>query len=389
VVLALSLAGFSGALAVQSTVLDADYVADTVTREGAYGGTERVVTDRATEAVRASLGGRVVLPGGDGPEVLAGAVERAVTTGYVRSQTLQNLQRVYDFLHGRSYRLRLGVETDPLATALPDAVAAEVREMPLAAFVRQSSVGTSLGGLDAERLGETVTDRTAFAETQAAVGRRLEASGRDRDDLNRSLREATDLGDVPPAVERSVYDLQGTVVVAMSTDTSHGTYVARLERRRAALARAVGEFARREFERAVGSRIDLTGQVGPGSERRLQQGRRLAGRVGTLLAAFPFLALATLGVLLGRTRSVDRTVRLLGAGLVAAGVAGFIAGLLGRDWAVEAVRASTVGGEAFVTATAAAVVDGLFGRLVGQSATLLVVGGVILGVSYALSRTGP
>jgi hypothetical protein len=387
VVLAVCIAGFSGVLAAEATAFDADYVAGVMEQADAYRGMEATVTGIVATEANASLGRETLL--GRDEDVLRGAVERVITPEYVRSQARVNLRRTYDFLHGRSDSLRFVVGTGPLTGAVPAAVAAEIRAIPLAGFVERSAVGASAGslGLDAERLGETVRNRTAFRETQTAVGRRLDASDRDRDDVNRSLREATTLGDVPVGVERAVYDLQGTVVLAMTTETTHEEYVARLAARRAAFADAVGTSARREFEREVGATVDLTGWVRPAGVDRLQQGRRVVRGAGTLVVVFPFVALATLAAALRRTGSVGRTVRILGGGLCTVAVVGLLAGVIGGGWSVGAARASTAGAESFVAATAVAVVEGLFGRLVFQSAVIAVLGVAAVGLSVPLIRS--
>lgn len=387
--LAVCLAGFSGALAAQTTVLSADYVGDAMEREGGYAEMETTFEEAVIEEAQASTANTTVFE--SDRNVLAEAIRDTITLPYVERETRGNVREVYDYLHGRTSALDLTADAGPITGNISGAVAAEIRDIPLGEFVRQPAVGESLGdmGIDREELGETIESREAFAETQAEVSQQVEASGRDADDLNQSLREGTDLGNVSRGVERAVYDLQGTVVVAMTSEMSHDEYVSRMESRRGAFAEAVGEFTRQRFRAEMGSSVALPEGVAP-TESGLRDSRETVSTADTLLVALPLVALAALVAILWVTRSVTRSSRLLGAALVAAGILGALARFLGDDTIRAAVRdAMATGSEGVVAEAVLASVEGMLGQLAVQSAALVALGVAFLGFQYAVLRYEP
>jgi len=387
--LAVSVAGASGVFAAQSTVLDAGYVADTMAEENAYEELEVAVEDTMIAEANGSIETQGLLPNSDA--VLEGAVRTVVEPPFVERETRRNLRQLYEYLHGGTPRLRLGVDPSPLVDDIPGAVESEVDDIPVAKLVRNSSVGGSFGGIgiDANDVADAIEDRGRYRRLQSNVSQETERANLSRDELNESLREDTDLGDLPGDVKDPVYRMQGITVAALTGDKPHGEYRSQMQAARGDLAAAVGDYAQQQVSEEFGSNVDLTENIQRSDRRQLDSGAGTVQQADTLLLVLPFLAVLLLVVVIAATHSLGRTARVFGASLLAAGVLGLLARVLGNGRAVASVRSAFADAAGYLRRTVVAVVEGLFGQVTVQSVVLIVAGLVFVGVWYAITTYEP
>ncbi|WP_225334960.1 hypothetical protein [Halomicrobium urmianum] len=114
------------------TVLDPDFVTETVAEEEGYA----VVRNATLSAVEDSVPESAGAAGIDTGAVVAEAVDRR----YVRNQTDANVDRLYAYLHGQRAEPDLTVDTRPVKAEASAAVASEVADASLTTLVAESDV---------------------------------------------------------------------------------------------------------------------------------------------------------------------------------------------------------------------------------------------------------
>lgn len=135
-----SVAGANGVVAAERTVLDADYVTDSL----AEGDFHETLREQLISQITESGGGGELLAGMDSESI----AREAVSEAYVRGQVDANVERAYAFLHGDRADPDLAIDLRPLKDNVSAAVAAEIRNQ---------SLGGLLAAVDADLSTENVT----------------------------------------------------------------------------------------------------------------------------------------------------------------------------------------------------------------------------------------
>lgn len=384
-----SLAGALGLFVAQSTVLDAEYVTDTMAEQGVYAELEGAAEDAVMEQAQGSMVNVDVFPNADG--LVNGAVQETVTTEYVEGEVRTNVENLYAYLHGETAPLQLVIDPSPLVDGISGAIASQIENMPVADILQQPGLGDSFSGLgvNTTRVGDALEDEQTFTEMQANMSQRADRLGATTDELNQSVREQASLGEVPQDVEESVYRLQGTIVLGLTSDMSYETFTSKLEAGRSEFATAIGAYAQQQVQSELDGKIDLTEQLGPDAREQIDRGADSVQLVDTLTTLLPILAFILLLGILVVSHSISRTARTLGVSLVTVGVLGLLAGLVGGNVATDAVANALSGGEEFVRTTAVAMVDGLFATYTQQSILFLLAGIAFVGLWFAIRRYEP
>lgn len=133
ILLTLSVAGGNLVVAAQSSVLDADFVTESLDEEDGYEALSEQMR-RAVENATSNATGDVG-DGAFGDIVDGNPVSDAVTPAYVESQVDPNVEALYAYLHGDSERLNLTLDTRPLAERAGENVAASVRNATIVELV--------------------------------------------------------------------------------------------------------------------------------------------------------------------------------------------------------------------------------------------------------------
>lgn len=141
--LILTVAAANVVLVGHQTVLDPEFVTDTMEEEDAYEAFDETVTEMLLEGAEESA--TEDAPGEPGadepPDLVARALDRAVTPAYIQSQVETNVYRTYEYLHGEREELVVSVSTEPLRERLVDAVEEEIRNEPTGTLLAEVDDG--------------------------------------------------------------------------------------------------------------------------------------------------------------------------------------------------------------------------------------------------------
>jgi hypothetical protein len=382
-----TLLGANGVLLGQRTALSADYVSETMAEADVYGDVETTAEDLVADRAAGALGTSGAIPDAEG--VVDGTIRELVTEAYVRDVVTTNLDGLYAYLHGDG-PLELGVDTRPITSNISGVVERRIAEFPVPEVLGQASFGDAFSGFGVTPadVAEAYEDPERYRTLQSQVRAGLEAQGLDRDTVNQSVVQNTPLGDLPADVKQSVYDIETTAVLALTSDMSHEEFVRRMDARRDDFAAAVGGFAETRVTEQVEPTVDIDEQLGADARNQLESAANGVQLADTLMLALPLAALVLLVVVLVVSHSLGTTALTLGASLLAAGVLGFLARSVARGPVDSAVAEATADADRFVETTATALVDGVFGALGTQLLASVAAGVVLVAVGVALRRTG-
>lgn len=391
VLLLLSAVSVVGMYAAQGTVLNDEYVADTLAEEGVYAELETNAEDLVIDETRNSLG-RVtdVVPSAE--RIVEQTVREVVTESYVSRETERNLEHTYDYLHGRSSTLDPRINTEPVVDNISVAVEQDVRNFPVADILEQTGIERSFQGypIDFGRVGAALNNEDTFNQVQQNIRQSTELAGLTSDEINASVRERFS---PPPQVVDSVYRIQGLVVLAMTTEMPYDEFRTRLERARGTFAVAAGEYAEQQVRQQVPAEIVVFDELDSESEQQIRTGASSAARavqlVDSLTMAVPLLALVIVVAVLWLSHSLARTARNVGITLAIAGGLTGAVGLLGTSVVTGLIRNSLADVEDVVISTAVTIVTEVFARITTYSVALLVVGALLLVVWFGLRRYEP
>jgi len=387
ILLTASIVSAHGVVASQRTALSASYISGTMAEEGAFEEVETTVEEIAVDRAAGMLGTSGAIPNTD---LVERAIRELITRDYVQRVVTTNLERLYDFLHGRG-PLELGIDTTPIKSNISGAVEAELREVPVPDLLQQSSLEGGFGefGIDSATVAAAYENQETYREVQQEYRSQFERTEADRDSLNRSVTDSTDVSGLPEDVQQSVYRLETTVVLAFTSDMSHDEFRKRMDAARDDFAVAVGEFTGQQVDAEIPDEVDATEELGADARQQLGIVADNVQLVDTFGLVFPILAVVFLLLIGWLTHSISRTTRTLGASLLVAGVVGILAGALTREPALDIVRDAAADAEPFVRSTAVALIGGIFETVTRQSLVLAVAGLVFVAVWVALTRLEP
>lgn len=399
VVVVLTVTLFAGNVVVvgHQTVLDPDYVTETLAEEDGY------------EAIQTELTGQGTLPIGEtGPLPGSGTeiVGRILTPEYVQSQTEANLGRFYAYLHGNERQLRLVVDTGPLKNRTAVVVSETVENTSareLASFAGFES--REIGGVAVDEtvlsMGE---DEAAFRTARSRVRERVRervADGEQSPEADRRVNET--LRQLRPAVRERATDVDtsfggevdreaaGLVAVyvdgLLAPSADYEEFRANLTAQKAELGETLGVAVRDRLDRTVPDQLAPTDFLPAELVRPLIRLRAAIVFLDVLGWLLPLLSVAVAAQLWLLSDDPGTPVLWTGVAGVLAGLPGLAVGSVASGAVTDRLRtAAPETGEA-VVGVALALVEGVFGTLSAQSLAL-VVGGGVLAVAGGLVRGG-
>lgn len=367
IVLLATVAGANVSVAADRTVLDADYVVETIEEEGLFAEETDNFRSEVANEISAGTDELSLPPGleltGFDPEATA---QESVSESYVREQMAGNIERLYAFLHGDRDDIAFVVELGPVKDGIADSVAESATvDTPVL-------VGESSDRIDRDRVAALEEDEESFEDAQ------MDRSDEQVESVKSDIEADVQAADYSPELTEALTDLQFTVVDGLAGELTYAEYTEQLESDERAVEAALGT------EAVAG--IDETMTLGEDSEDPSESFSQVADvvqLVSTLALALPVLAVVLLGVLGVVTRSVRRTAFTGGLAVLTAGIIGLVVA-----YAVPGFALPDRSGEEpdlFADGFLAAI-EGLFEALNTQS-VLLTLGGLLLfGLAIADSR---
>ncbi len=393
VLLILSVVAASGVLAAQGTALDADYVTETVGETDAAAAAESQVEDTIVGET-GSLDGAGFIP--DADSLVRATVDDVITEAYISDVLSTNLERLYAYLNGERSDLLLAIDTTPVTEGLEPAVEDQLRQTPVVDLLQQDAFASafSLPGADlgADRLARAYEDRETYRQVQAEYSRVLEQTGATRDDINQSVvgNTRSQVSTFPSYLQESVFRLQTTFVLGLTSDLPHDEFRERVEAARDDFYGSIARYAQEQVSGQVDDTIDVTGQLSASARGSIDDARSGVQLVSTLGLALPVVALVLALLILLVSHSVGKAARAVGVSLLVAGVLGFAAGTLGGsevDRLLGDALADT--DQELVVETAQALVDGVFAALNTNFLVVAGAGVVLLVVYLVVDRRQP
>ena len=396
VVLTLTLVTGNVVVAGHQTVLDPDYVTETVAEEDGY------------EAIHAELIGDGALPietlgplDGSAAEILG----EIVPPEYLQSQTETNLQNLYAYLHGNDRGLRLVVDTAPVKNRTGAVVADRVantsaRELASFAGVEPESVGgfdidsELLLGIGEDRetfrqargqVREQVRERVADGEESAEADRRVNQTLRELRPTVRERFADVDTG-LGGEVDTAAGELVGVYVDGLlAPNATYDGFQANLTTAKTRLGEALGDTVERQLDRRLADQVAPTDYLPAETRQPFLQLRAVVVFLDVLGWLLPLLAVAVAAQLWVLADDPGTPVMWTGvAGVLAGGPSYFLAGVAESALA-EQLRAALPEVGADLLGVVVALAAGVFGTLSAQSLALAVGGGVCV-VAGALVR---
>jgi len=396
VVLTLTLVAGNVVVAGHQTVLDPDYVTETVAEEDGYA------------AIHAELIGDGVLPvetlgplDGSGAEILG----EIAPPEYLQSQTETNVQNLYAYLHGNERELRVVVDTAPVKDRIGGVVADRVantsaRELASFAGVEPQSIGGV--DVDSELLLGIGEDRETFRQARGQVRGQVrervadgeESAEADRE-VNQTLRELrptvrerfadidTGLGE---SVDSSAGELVGVYVDGLlSPDTTYDEFRTELTTAKTALGTALGETVTNRLDRRLADEVAPTDYLPAETRRPFLQLRAAVVFLDVLGWLLPLLSIAVATQLWVLSDDAGTPVMWAGVTGVLAGGPSYLLATTAESALAEQLRAALPEVGANLLGVIVELGAGTFGTLSTQS-LVLVVGGGVCAVAGGLVR---
>lgn len=427
------------------TVLDPDFVANSVDEEGGYA----LVEEATREATGVENESTTETAEFLDPSAL---LRDAVTEEYVRSQTEANVERAYAYLHGERDDLNLSVATAPIRENVSAALASKLRNASVVDLVGQTNA-TLDGPVNATVIERMTANRSSYRDVKtefraavrervldAAVEEAFAASSDDellalviddydpneysdeekaqmveereesirsalRDEIERergdqidervedelaTVRQEVTAGDEETAgdtpTEAAVANLTTAVADGLTTDASYDDFRADVASAKADLADAAAAEADDRLAAELPARIDLTEGMDAETRRSVEQARTVVQWFDRLAFVLPAVAAGLIGLLYVIRRSVPAVASDAGWSLLSAG----LPTVVGVELARSRLR-PLVDGAPAEQRQIAEVMVGLAERVLntlGDVAVVLTVGGAVLVVGSLVVRYG-
>ncbi|MFW5956949.1 MAG: hypothetical protein ACOCQ7_00785 [Natronomonas sp.] len=443
VVLILTVATGNVVVAGHNTVLDPDFVLDTMEDEGAYEGFE----DGFTGMV---VGGAVESDADGEPEFMTRVLDRAVTTSYIQSQVDPNVYRTYEYLHGNRDDLELRIETAPLVENIEPAIQKEIRAEPTGTLIVEfgDTEGTTEvpAGTDTidrlergpkefeaartefrkavreevleEMIEEAKTERTSDellaltdddydpdAHTEAEKERMVEER---EDEIDAAIREK--ILDEEDAQLRSTVDetldelvaerdaptnpsdiqdagavLEATVVAGLADrEMTYETYESELTTSKTTVGEHLANNVADEIDDEVGEELVVTDELDKSTTQDLEDARTVIGILDIAGVVLPLLALAFVGLLWVISRSIETVTIVTGASLSIVGIPGFVIAMVAESRILAVLPDSTDPADEPMIDLVSGLVTRTLSTFQYQSLVLAVIGVALLGIGLAV-----
>jgi len=401
--------------AVDRTVLDSGYVADTASEEGVFEAAADNVTDsiegdlnNVDPAESGQLPSEVSIEGFDPGEI----ADEAVTEEYVENQSRQLLGSLYDFLHGNTDELQLVIDTEPVKENAAEAIEEQASTVDAAELISfgARNIESDRVPFEADRAASLLESPESFQSekqrfrdnVREEVRQQTGASGEELDrqveqalseietdtksDIDATTPEATQ--EYSQTVTDATIDLQYALVEAYTTEMGYDEFISRVQTNEDRLAEEVGDLAIEQMDEEIDDEIALLEEMDPQDRQSLESDvDQAAGFVqtnDTAKTVLPLLALVLIGVAYGISRSLHTTGKVAGGSLLFGALIGFILSTALQSTLVDMLRGSVPeDGPNEATDAFIALVDGVLGTLSSQSLVLGLLGIVILALVFA------
>ncbi|MGM0606524.1 MAG: hypothetical protein ACQETB_12755 [Halobacteriota archaeon] len=352
VVLLVTLFGANLAIGADRTILEAEYVKESLEDENAYAVLGEELTDQIAADVPEA-----------GAEEPSGVTDEApidellaevITDEYLQTQTEENVDRLYAYLHGDSDDLVLAVDLQPLKEPLAAQIVAEMQiESQLAAIDPELAAMTeSEAEFEAAReTFEAEQHQRIQAETDEELDEEeLEAIYDDareeiRAELHAEVTQQVESEDAPEPVQEAMIEL-GTIRIdaLVAEDASYDEFSTDVAEAEADLEAAMEAAVRAEIDAELPDTVDMSEAMDDETVEQFETLRTIVSVVGILAYALPIVAI-------GLAAGIVRLSRTRSTGMIAVGTTIGIAGVLG-------VAATTVLDRLLVSELDAAVTTG-------------------------------
>lgn len=389
ILLVVSLGAANVTLGVERTVLNGDYVSDSLAEEEAYS----VIVDEAQRQLEAEAGQTPE----EGPPI-DDLFPKVLTESYVQNQTEANIERAYAYLHGDREDIYLAINTTPLK----DDLAAEI--------VNQTLAEQGVADFD-QTLAELAENESQFqrvreefkaeqlqriqAETdQELSDAELEAAYEDRRaDIRRILVDELETrvaeSEHPEALQPVIIDL-GTLRIdaLVDPDMTYAEFTTELEEHKTTLEETLEEIVRDQLDEELPDTMELTEQLGPEERSQLEELRGIVGILDLLVVILPLLAIgiALLIGLVTLTRSSGLFV--VGGTVTVTGLLSAL-GFMGAGSRIES-EIGTITTQGGMPAALSDLIVALLSRTVSvfvtQSWLVVLLGIILIAVGFGIRR---
>ena len=382
----------------ERTALNGDYASETLESEGFY----EAVTEEARRNIESDVGDfspeqSDQIPSGIAFSQLdAGELATdAVPASYIESQSSQNIDRLFAYLHGDRSDLVLRIDARPLKENVADAVTEQVSDVDASALLDSAPVELGDGGttVDSSMLAQLLESESSYQQAKSDFQDQYTAQERERiasearSEASQQTQEAT--AQYNQQITDGTITIQHAVIDGLATDMSYREFRSQYESGKDRIADGAGQAAADQLDQEIGDEITGDELLGPEAENRLQDASGVVQTMDALQLALPIAALLLIALLYGITRAWQRTARVTGKTLVVVGALALVvvlvqSVLLGvvENRVESQVRGNEVVGMDLVTSF----VEGIFEALAVQSGLLIVLGLVLIGLVFADRR---
>lgn len=431
-VLILTVATGNVVFAGHNTVLDPDFVIDTMEDEDAYEAFENAITEMIMEDADDS--------DADGEaEFMVRVIDRTITPAYVRSQINPNVYRTYEYLHGNRDDLELRFDTAPLVENIKPAIQEEIQAEPtgtlIAEFgdvdevaeaeldvetidrleegpeefetarstfrdaVREEVIEEMISELRTERTNDELLalidddyDPDAYTEAE-----KEEMVAENEDEIDAALRaeileEEREVGeavdetldelvaerdapDEPADIEEAGAALEATVVAGLADrEMSYETYVTELEDAKSSVGTHLADEVAADLEDEFGKEIDVTEELDESTLQTLEDARTGIEVLDIAGIVLPLLALVLIALLWVVSRSIETVSIVTGTSFGIVGIPSLIVATVAKSRILEEIPEPTDPAEATMVEFVTALVTNTISTFQYQSLALAIVG---------------
>jgi hypothetical protein len=324
--LVLSVLGANVVVGAERTVLNADYVAESLEDQGVYaeladGMADGIEPEGATDALGNTFDG-------EGPDPAAMA-ESVVSPAWLQGEVERNLDAGYGYLHGDTDDLTLTLDTGAVKQGFVEAFETWILEADTATLdERMARLTESQDSFEQtrsdfenqqfERIQQQTDPDLSRGELEARYDENREAI---RGDLVTQLEDSLSQSGGPPPIRQAAVEY-GTVAIdgLVAESMDYETLVAEEERARADLATAVGSAVRSRLGEEVPDSMDLTADMDPQARETVETARTAVTLLDLLAIALPVLALGLAGLLGYVSRRRSNALWRVGGTIAAVGL---------------------------------------------------------------------
>ncbi len=390
-VLVVSLGMATVTIGAERTVLNGDFVADSLESEDAYA----VAVEEITSQLEDEAG---TTPTEPGQPAIDDLFPRVLTASYLQNQTEANIDRAYAYLHGDRDDIYLAINTTPLKDRMADELVAQLlSEQSLSNFdQRLGSMATNQSAYQAAR--EEFKDEQ-LARIQAETDRELSDAELQRvyDEQREEIRtrlieqmESEVAGSDQPAELEPVLVELGTLRInaLMDPDMTYEQFTTELAETREDLEATVRDLVRTQLDEELPDEMELSEQLGPQEREQLEQLRGVVGILDMLVYVLPLVVLLVALLIGWVTVARSSAFLAVGSGTAVLGVISAL-GFMGVGSRAETEIASMAGGgnvPPAMTELVAALVSRTVSVFTTQSWLIALLGVVLIALGIAIRR---